>query len=93
MDKSELIEDLLDSAEVGDLIDKVTAINIKSSANLCVDTILYTRRRIKDDGPKEFWLQDIEDCMTSYRHLAHCYHYYTGEDLPTIEDRLKNNDS
>ena len=92
MDKDELIAELLESSEVGSLLDKVTAINIKHSASLCVDTILYTRRRIKDDGPKEFWLQDIEDSMTSYRHLAHCYHYYTGEHLPTIEERLKNNE-
>jgi len=92
MNKNKLIEDLLESAELDDFIDKVTAINIKNSANLCVDTILYTRRQISEDGPKEFWLHDIEDSMTSYRHLAYCYYYYTGEKLPTIEERLKKND-
>jgi hypothetical protein len=89
MKKTELIESILESAELHDIMDKIASLTLKDSADLCVETILDTRRRIAEDGPKEFWLQDIEDCMTSYRHLAYCYHYYTAENLPTIEERLK----
>jgi len=91
MNKTNLIQSILESAELGDILDKVTALNLQRSADLCVDTIFYTRRRIAQEGPKEFWLQDIEDSMTTYRHLADCYHYYTGKYLPTIEERLKDN--
>lgn len=89
MKKTKLIESILESVELGDIMDKVAALTLKDSADLCVDTILNTRRRIAEDGPKEFWLKDIEDYMTSYRHLAYCYNYYTAENLPTIEERLK----
>jgi hypothetical protein len=88
MNKTNLIQSILESADLGDILVKVTSITLKDSADCCVDTIFRTRRRIQEDGPKEFWLQDIEDCMTFYRHLAYCYNYYTGEDLPTIEERL-----
>lgn len=89
MKKTKLFESLLESAELGDILDKVTAFTLSNSADLCVETILDTRKKITQDGPKEFWLEDIEDCMTSYRHLAYCYNYYTGDHLPTIEERLK----
>lgn len=89
MKKTKLFESLLESAELGDILDKVTAFTLSNSADLCVETILDTRKKIAQDGPKEFWLEDIEDCMTSYRHLAYCYNYYTGNHLPTIEERLK----
>lgn len=91
MDKKELISEFLESAEIDDLMTKATSMTLKDSADCCVDTIFSTRRRIQEDGPKEFWLQDIENSMTTYRHLAHCYHYYTGKYLPTIEERLKDN--
>lgn len=90
MSKTDLIQNILESAELSDILDKVTALNLQRSADLCVDTIFYTRSRIAQEGPKEFWLQDIEDSMTSYRHLAYCYNYYTGEHLLTIEERLKD---
>jgi len=89
MNKTNLIQNILESAELNDILDKLTSITIKDSADCCVDTIFSTRRKIQEDGPKEFWLQDIENSMTTYRHLAHCYHYYTGKYLPTIEERLK----
>lgn len=89
MKKNELIESILESAELGDILDKVTALTLQKSADLCVESILHTRAKIAVDGPKEFWLQDIEDCMNSYRHLAYCYNYYTGNYLLTIEERLK----
>lgn len=87
--KNKLIESILESAELHDILDKVTALTLSNSADLCVDTILDIRKMIAQDGPKEFWLKDIEDCMTAYRHLAYCYNYYTGDHLPTIEERLK----
>lgn len=89
MKKNKLIESILESAELHDILDKVTALTLSNSADLCVNTILDTRKKIAQDGPKEFWLEDIEDCITSYRHLAYCYNYYTGDHLPTIEERLK----
>jgi hypothetical protein len=89
MKKTKLVESLLESAELHDILDKVAALTINNSADLCVETILNTREKIAQDGPKDFWLEDIEDCMTSYRHLSYCYHYYTGEHLPIIEKRLK----
>lgn len=89
MKKNKLIESILESAELHDILDKVTALTLSNSADLCVDTILNIRKRIAEDGPKEFWLEDIEDCITSYRHLSYCYNYYTGDHLPTIEERLK----
>ena len=88
MKRNKLFESILESAELHDILDKVAALTLSNSADLCVDTILDTRKRIAQDGPKEFWLENIEDCMTSYRHLAYCYNYYTGEHLPTIEERL-----
>jgi hypothetical protein len=88
MKRNKLFESILESAELHDILDKVTALTLSNSADLCVDTILDTRKRIAQEGPKEFWLENIEDCMTSYRHLAYCYNYYTGEHLPTIEERL-----
>jgi hypothetical protein len=89
MKKTKLVESLLESAELHDILDKVAALTLNNSADLCVETILNTREKIAQDGPKDFWLEDIEDCMTSYRQLAYCYNYYTGEHLPTIEERLK----
>lgn len=88
MKRNKLFESILESAELHDILDKVAALTLSNSADLCVDTILDTRKRIAQEGPKEFWLENIEDCMTSYRHLAYCYNYYTGEHLPTIEERL-----
>jgi len=90
MNKTNLIQSILESAELNDILDKVTALCLQRSADLCVETILDIRRRIAHDGPKEFWLQDIEDCMESYRKLAYCYHYYTGQYLDPIETRLKD---
>jgi len=90
MNKTNLIQSILESAELDDILDKVTSLCLQRSADLCVETIFDTRRRIAHDGPKEFWLQNIEDCMESYRKLAYCYHYYTGQYLPTIEESLKD---
>jgi hypothetical protein len=89
MSKTDLIQSFLESAELGDVLDKVTALNLQRSADLCVETILYTRRQIDQGDTKKYLLQDIEDCIESYRQLAYCYNYYTGEHLPTIEERLK----
>lgn len=90
MSNPDLIQSIFLSGELADLIDKVTALNLQRSADICVDTIIYTKRRIKKEGPKDFWLQDIEDCMESYRQLAYCYNYYTGKHLPTVEEMLKD---
>lgn len=91
---NQLLQDILSTLEdadgVHELLDAITASNLKSSANLCVETIINTRKKIAEDGPREFWLEDIDDCTQSYRHLAHCYNYYTGKDLPTIEQALND---
>lgn len=90
MDKSDLIHTLLDSEEFHTVLDKATAITLKDSADLCVESIFATRRKIAADGPKQYLLEDIENDMIAYRHLVYCYYYYTGVHLPTIEERLKN---
>jgi hypothetical protein len=85
MKNSKLIETILES----DILDKIAVLCMSNSADLCVENIINIRQKIAEDGPKDFWLEDIEDNMISYRHLAYCYHYYTGEHLPIIEKRLK----
>ena len=86
MKNTKLIETILKS----DILDKVAALCLSDSTDLCVETIINFRKRIVEDGPKDFWLEDIEDNMKSYRHLSYCYYYYTGEHLPSIEKRLSD---
>jgi hypothetical protein len=90
MAKRDLIHSLLDSEEFHTVLDKATALTLKDSADLCVESIFESRRKIAADGPKQYLLEDIENDMIAYRHLAYCYYYYTGVLIPTIEERLKN---
>lgn len=86
----DLIESILDCADLSDVIDKVTALNIRRSCEMCINGIVYARKQIAEEGSKQYLVQDIEDAKSYYTHLAHCYMWYTGECLPTVEQRLKS---
>lgn len=72
---------------IDNIIEELVCSHLVESVKLCEQTIQQTRNMIRDRGPTQYLLEDIEDCQKTIDAMNVVHKYYTGRAIKTYIDQ------